>query len=271
MLTCFYGAEPTTLSFAKCLPDAATCTSTGPARSRWSVLLVAGIIVALIAGCDGLGSAEHRATAIANSSNAGQAQSQSGLHLSPGAFTEIDLHFKPVSVPTGESFTMSMTGTNDEREIARVTHRNPKDKELALSAEFGSFDVQSVVVRYRVHDTVVQTDTLAVADPGNRVPVGRSSEEPTSWHYKEVGDQVIVVVDYDGDESKNVWAQGQKASGDNSSSFRKTTIDPAYDASPVQCTHVAFVVSGVSSSIEPRGVKMHGAADEISFVEKQFK
>lgn len=237
-------------------------------RVRWSALLAAGIIVSLLAGCDGFGGVEQGEAPETGPGHDERAHARNALELTPGSFSEADLHFKPVAVAPGESFTMSMVGTDDERALAQVVHRNRDDGDLALSARFESFDTQTVVVRYRIQNTVMRRDTLSGISLEDGVPVGKSSKEPTSWHYKEVGDQVVVVVDYDNDDSKSTETATE---GDARGALRTTTIDPAYSASAVECTHVAFVVPGPASSAEPKGVKMHGAAEEVSFVKKRFE
>jgi hypothetical protein len=241
------------------------------ARSHRSILLAAAVIVVLLAGCDGLGSDADGFAEAREPSDDQPVQSRNALQLRPGPFTEADLHFEPVAVAPGEAFTMSMVGADNGRGVAQVVHRNPGEGDLAVSARFGSIDARRIVVRYRVQRTVVRKDTLSATGPNNEVSVGRSSKEPTSWHYEEVGDQVIVVVDYNEDSSKSARKNGAAPRGRNRSTVRQTTIDPAYAAPSVQCTHVAFVVPKAPSSVEPRGVRMRGAADDVSFVTKRFE
>jgi len=164
-------------------------------------------------------------------------------------FTRADLLFEPVSLSSGETFSIDLMDEELGGQVTRITHEGTSDDRHLLRAHFDPLNPASVEVQCRNKKAGTQQTmaTLggAALKSGNVSGVARSNADPTSYHYIQDGENTIVAVDYD---------QESETNGIDPGGVFKF---PASDQ-PVQCTHVAFVMEEVSSTLTADGIQFEG-------------
>lgn len=175
-------------------------------------------------------------------------------------FTRADLLFEPVSLASGETFSIDLMDEELGGQVTRITHEGTSDDRHLLRAQFDPLNPASVEVQCRDKKAGTQQTmaTLggAALKSGTVSGVARSHAEPTSYHYIQDGPTTVVEVDYDQESETNGIDPGG-------------LFDfPASDQ-PVQCTHVAFVMEDVSSTLTADGIQFEG--DRPSFRKKRVE
>ena len=180
---------------------------------------------------------------------------------------QIDLQFEPVSLAPGETFTIELADNQHERSVTRILHEGTPNGKTAVKAKFAPLHPNSVAVRCRnVITGAEQTMTTLTSTEFDldsvMQPVAMTEDEPDSYHYIDNGETVIVSVDYDDDD-------------DGDANSQSTAPGPSFDFSSsdqsVQCTHVSFVLSGVTTSLSPRGVQFGGDVETPAIESKKVR
>lgn len=220
-------------------------------------LISALAIFGMLGGCD--------VTEFSSSSLDDGPNTSSEVQIDAESVERIDLQFEPVSLSLGETFSIGLFDNNHDRPVARIIHEGISGRDQSLKADFGLLSPTEVTVRCR-NEMTGTAQTMATLDPvvfdveGGLQPVAKSDDDPDSYHYIDTGDDVIVEVDYDEeDDSKST-------STTPGPSFTFPSSDRA-----VQCTHVSFVLSGVSTSLSPDGVRFAGDAAAPSIHSKEVQ
>ena len=87
--------------------------------------------------------------------------------------------------------------------------------------------------------------------------VAQSDQEPDSYHYSTDGETTIVEVDYDVDR-KSTAAKG-------------ATVQFNSAKEAMSCTHVGFVLEGITTAISADRIEFNGAVEEPTFRKRVFK
>lgn len=209
-------------------------------------LLVAVALIGALVGCD---TAELRPDEAPPRSDEVAIQSDD--------FTRADLLFEPVSLASGETFSIDLMDQELGGRAARITHEGTSDGRYLLRAQFDPLDPTSVEVRCRNVETGTRRTVATLGGralksggvTGNVVARGDSTE-PTSYHYIQDGPTTVVAVDYDRE------IQSSEVDGGAAFTF------PAADR-PRQCTHVAFVLEDVSSRLTADGIEFEGGRPDF--------
>lgn len=175
-------------------------------------------------------------------------------------FTRADLQFEPVSLASGETFSIDLMDEELGGQVTRITHEGTSDGRHLLRAQFDPLNPASVEVQCRDKKAGTQQTmaTLggAALKSGNVSGVARSHAEPTSYHYIQDGPTTVVAVDY--------GQEGGTSGIDPGGAFDFPALDQ-----PVECTHVAFVMEDVSSTLTADGIQFDG--DRPSFRKKRVE
>ncbi|MEF8797063.1 MAG: hypothetical protein V5A22_11530 [Salinivenus sp.] len=175
-------------------------------------------------------------------------------------FTRADLLFEPVSLASGETFSIDLMDEELGGQVTRITHEGISDDRHLLRAQFDPLNPASVEVQCRDKKAGTQQTMATLGGTalksGTVSGVARSHAEPTSYHYIQDGPTTVVEVDYD---------QESETNGIDPGGVFKF---PASDR-PVQCTHVAFVMEDVSSTLTADGIQFEG--DRPSFRKKRVE
>jgi hypothetical protein len=211
-------------------------------------VLAAVVAAGLLSGCDGTPSSP-TADDVSTTANEVVVRSDN--------FTRADLQFEPVSVPPGESFSISLADNEIGENVTQITHQAAADGRLTLNATFDPLQPASVTVQCRNQNTGTKR-TMATLGPGvlaksGLESVASTSDDPSSWHYIKRGDNIIVEVDYG----------GQVTPGG--------IFDFPSEAEPVECTHVGFVLEDVSTPLTADGVRFEGGTKRPAFSQQKFK
>jgi len=175
-------------------------------------------------------------------------------------FTRADLQFEPVSLASGETFSIDLMDEELGGQVTRITHEGTSDGRHLLRAQFDPLNPASVEVQCRDKKAGTQQTmaTLggAALKSGTVSGVARSHAEPTSYHYIQDGPTTVVAVDY--------GQEGGTSGIDPGGAFDFPALDQ-----PVECTHVAFVMEDVSSTLTADGIQFDG--DRPSFRKKRVE
>lgn len=225
--------------------------TTGELTSLQAALLVFAVVgIGLIGGCDGTGT---------SSSTEADASSESpdDVVLESDAFTQTDLQFEPVSASAGESIVISLVDGESDQNVARIIHEGTSDGRQSVTADFGRLDPESVSIecQNRTENTTQKMRALQKGEWNAKEEihsVARTRDGPSSYHYRDTGDNVIVTVDYGGTSPG-------------------TTVSFPFADDPVECTDVAFTLEGVSAAVVPDGVQFDGLDEAPTFRQRQFQ
>lgn len=232
-----------------------TSRSTPPIGRALPLLLVALVLTA-IGGCD---TVHHQSNATDRADDATEA------HVDAEAFDQADLQFEPVSLAEGETFSVELKDKQFDRGVTRITHEGTADGAQRLTAQFDPLQPSSVSIRCRnkpagTQQTVrtLSRDDLSRGDE----PIAYPEREPTSYHYIDTGETVIVSVDYDQKAPEEV--------DEPVSSMRFVSPDPGAKQAGA-CTHVDFVLNDVSERLSPDGIRFHGDVAAPAVKKKAFR
>jgi hypothetical protein len=208
-------------------------------------LLSALAIFGMLGGCD--------VTEFSSSSLDDGSSTSSEVEIDAESVERVDLQFEPVSLSPGETFSIGLLDNSHDRPVARIIHEGISDRDQSLKAHFGLLSPTEVTVRCR-NERTGTAQTMATPDPvvfdveGGLQPVATADNDPDSYHYVYTEDNVIIEVDYDDEEDDS-----KSTSTTPGPSFTFPSSDRA-----VQCTHVSFFLSGVSTALSPDGVRFAG-------------
>jgi hypothetical protein len=227
-----------------------------PPTGRALPLLLAALVLAAVGGCD---TVNHRSSATDRADDATEA------HVDAESFEQADLQFEPVSLAEGETFSVELKDKQFERGVTRITHEGTADGTQRLTARFDPLQPSSVSIRCRNKPAGTQqtVKTLSGDDLAlDGEPIAYAKKKPTSYHYIDTGETVIVSVDYDQKAPVEV--------GEPVSSMR--FVSPAPSAKKAaSCTHVDFVLRDVSERLSPDGIHFHGDVAAPSLKKKAFR
>lgn len=218
-------------------------------------LVFVALVFGVLAGCD--------AVSLQSEEVDRQSDDPNEVEIRADSFTRADLLFEPVSVSEGETFSIELMDANRNRNVTRITHEGIADERTVLRAQFDPLQPASVAINCRNENTDAERKMATIQSPklkssDNEVEeVASTQDEPTSYHYIEDGDDVIVEVDYDTDTSEGVTPGA--------------VFDFPSSTDPVQCTHVGFVLEGVSGSVAANGVRFSGGDREPQFRKKEIR
>lgn len=219
---------------------------------RTPPLLLAVVIGGVLGGCDAVDVRSHNP---AEESKTVHAQVESP------SFTQADLLFEPVSIPSGGAFTIELIDDERDQSVAEITHKQTEAGTKSLRANFKPLQAQSVTVECRNQDAKSQTKTTSLSSKlssADGQTIGTTNAEPSSYHYVDNGETVIVEVDYAQLELDEPSAPPEQA--------------PIHFRSPdrsVECTYVTFTLQGVSESISADGIRFRGGSP--TFVKKEIR
>jgi hypothetical protein len=233
---------------------------TNPAFSRSTAafrplsLVVAAVLAGVLIGCD---------TVELRTGDDAETDSPDEVAIQSDDFTRADLLFEPVSLSSGETFSIDLMDEELGGRAARITHEGTSDGRYLLRAQFDPLNPTSVEVRCRNVEAGTQKTMATLGGEtlksggvnGNMVARGDSTE-PTSYHFIQDGPTTVVAVDYDQETSSS----GVDVGG--------AFTFPSSDR-PRQCTHVAFVMEDVSSTLTADGIEFRG--DRPAFRERQVE
>lgn len=222
-------------------------TTTDSILRRMRPLFVAVLTLAVLGGCD---------AGPTQTSNSESTSSDSDeVIVRNETFAEANLQFEPVALQPGETFSIELMDDELGRNATRITHEGTSDGKYHVRAQFDPLQPSSVTVQCRNQNEGVQRkmNTLTGAELSAKDAVMATSDpEPSSYHYYDNGETVIVAVDYGG---QNPGGRFQFPSSDRS----------------VECTHVDFVLNGVSTDLSADGVRFRGGTKPPAFRMQQFK
>ncbi len=214
------------------------------------ILFAAGVF-GVLGGCDAVDIRSHEVEERPEPDNEVQADEP---------FDRADLLFEPVSLSSGETFSIELIDERHDRGVTRITHERTPGGEQEIRARFDPLDPASVTVECRNQkaNTSRKMTTLAAAELDAKSQMDAvataDEEEPSSYHYIEDGDNVIVEVDYD--------TEG----GNLTPAFEFTGSDE-----PVACTHVSFVLEDVSQTLAATGVRFRGDVEAPPVRKRDFR
>jgi len=217
------------------------------------VFLLVVVIAGLTGGCDAVS---------VHSSESPEGPRSSG---DTDFFTKADLLFEPINLSEGETFSIDLIDDDFDSYVARITHREGSSGQQRVSASFNAINPSSVTLRCRSEDRIVQKQditrrfTQLLKSTGSKVAT--SDDEPDSYHYIDNGETTIVEVDYDVEDSKSTTPMGTGQTSVKFNSSSKT----------VNCTHLGFVMKGVSKAISADRIQFSGAVEEPEFRKRVFE
>jgi len=219
-------------------------------------LIVAGALLAAVGGCD----AVNHQTSGTDPANGTETQ------IEAESFERADLQFEPVSLSKGEAFSVELVDEELDEGVTRITHQGTKDGAQRLTAQFDPLEPASVAIRCRNQSTGTQKTmkTLSTDDlhSGDGDVIAYAQKDPTSYHYYDDGETVIVSVDYD--QRAPVGVEEPMAS------MKFVSSGPSAKQA-ASCTHVDFVLKDVSKTLSPDGIRFHGDVAVPSFKKKAFR
>ena len=213
---------------------------------RLLVLSVGLGLIGIVAGCD-----------TTSTSSSDETSRADGVTIQSDDFTRADLKFEPVSTSAGEPFSISLMDQDLGGSAARIIHEKTDDGKHELTARFDPLQPTSVSVTCKNKKTgsTQKMATLHAANlksGGELGPVASTTHGPTSFHYIDYGDYLIVEVDY-----------GDATPG--------TMVDFPSSEQAKECTHVSFALDGVSTSLSADGVRFDGVNRRPTFRQREFR
>lgn len=218
------------------------------------VFLLVAVIAGLTGGCDAV------------SVHSSGSPDDAAISESDGDyFTKADLLFEPVDLSEGETFSIDLIDDEVDDYIARITHEEVAGGQQRVSASFNAINPTSVTLRCRSDGRIVQkqdvTRQFTRLLKTTNSKVATSDDEPDSYHYVDRGETTIVEVDYDVEDSKSTTPMGTGQTSVKFNSSSKT----------VNCTHLGFVMKGVSKAISADRIQFSGAVEEPEFRKRVFE
>ena len=212
-------------------------------RAALSVVLAAGVL-GVIGGCDAV-------------------TVQSDTPTDSESFDKADLQYEPVSLASGELFSIELTDDQFEQAAARIVHEGTADGGQRLRARFTSLNPSSVTVTCRDErrGTKQKMATLTgdqLTAKGSTGTTATTSDIPDSFHYIDNGDNVIVEVDYETDEAE------VKQSAEGGFNFQSAS-------QTVRCTHVSFSLEGVTADVTADDVQFGGDVTAPSIQKQSYR
>ena len=228
----------------------------GSTPPRTLPLIATALLFGVLVGCD---SVEVRTTGTTTETTS---DDPNEVEIRSDDFTRADIRFEPVSLASGKTFSIELTDQEIGRNVTRITHEGTTGRRHLLRAQFDPLQPASVSVQCRNEETGTERE-VAHLEPGalesgsEGQMVGRT-QEPTSYHYIQDGENTIVEVDYDDrTQSKSVTPSG---------TFHFPSVDQ-----PLECTHVSFVMEDVSTSLTADGVRFSGGHQRPDFNRKLLR
>lgn len=177
-------------------------------------------------------------------------------------FEKADLFFESGIISAGETFSIGLIDSQYEAPVTQITHEGMPSGHQSLSASFSPLEPTSVTVECRNRGDVLyrQDPGVSSGEDDYEIGVATIDREPDSYHYSSNGETVIVGVDYDEREMEKSGGEKSQAAVKFSSSKQSK-----------RCTHVFFVLDGVSTTLSPSGVVFSGASEQLTLEEKKFK
>ena len=218
--------------------------------------VLAAVVLGVLVGCD--------AVSLESGEIDRQSDEPNEVEIRADSFTRADLLFEPVSVSEGETFSIELMDANRDQGITRITHEGISGQRTLLRARFHPLQPTSVAVNCRNEQAGTEQRMATFQSPKAKSgddevePVVSTRDEPTSYHYLENGDDILVEVDYDTDTSTEGVTPG-------------AVFDFPSSEDAVQCTHVRFVLEGVSSSVSANGIRFSGGDQEPRFRQKRIR
>ena len=178
------------------------------------------------------------------------------------AFDRADLLYEPVSLASGDRFSIELVDNQFDESIARLVHEGTHDGEYRLRARFSPLQPSKVTVTCRNELTGAKQrmHTLNPEELGPKSAADStvdSEQEPNSFHYIDNGDNIVVEVDYDTEDSKAKSVAGR--------------FDFASADQSVRCTHVSFKLKDVSASVSADDIRFGGDVKAPSIREKRLQ
>lgn len=177
--------------------------------------------------------------------------------------SEANFHFRPVSVEEGGIFAVELIGGAGGKQSMLVSfqHRGQKGPTKRLEVTVGERkkDRPLTVFCRQGEDVLFRTSTHLGVD--STFTVGKTVNEPTSYHYEEVKNgegEAIIKVEVDYEEN----GAGKRGSG-------TALIEPTFaDLSAARCTHVGVsFVRRASVEYPIQGVRFWGQQiEEIKLI-----
>lgn len=196
---------------------------------------------------------------------------EGGVRLDVNGMKKGDFYFQPAGIGTGETFTTGIVG-RQEQVLAQMNHRRSENDTYRMTAELGDIDVQSAKLQLRSGENVLYEAPLSPTT-STSAPVGKSSREPTSWHYgtETVEGETITVITVDYEQESTTSSVSPPPSRDFSP--KSTTHEgqamiwpSGTKKGPFPSTHVSLVLEGTSISPgDVAGVSLSGAKELTIF------
>ena len=121
---------------------------------------------------------------------------ESGVVIEMGGHRRMDLLFEPVPIREDAVFAMELVGDRPSP-FARVLHRRLGVADnYHLEVDLGGLGATSFTLELRDRGGVLYRDDDVPVKDG-LAQVGTSNKEPTSFHYIEDEDDIIVEIDYE--------------------------------------------------------------------------
>ncbi len=260
----------------RCIPCCRKAASLSRTTASLGALAFVFLALMVWSGCDTVETKERRSTTIERQGITYHAVGDAVLSLGPGGEPHVvsrapgsgvlietagyrrgNLFFRPVTIGAGGAFSMALVSTGG-KPLARVLQYRPtRDEVYHLAVDLSGLGAEAFTLVLRDEDRVVyrkegirlRSDTTVAAT---------TDEEPTSYHYIEDGDDIIIEVDYENAEQDQL---------------QKASVTPVFgeETEAFQVTHVAFIPEG-RRLLSPQiaGVRMTGV-QEIAIVEERFK
>jgi hypothetical protein len=230
-----------------------------PKRASYRVWTVCSLLLVavVLGGCD----------AISSHSDDGTDPSESStlLQLDAESFEQADLQFSPVALSPGDRFSIELVDEQLGQPVTRITHQGTPGGGQLLKVRFDPLKPTSVAVRCRNQHTDTQTvmstlDGDQLASSNGMVDIGEVVPKAASYHYIEGEENTIVEIDYD-----------LKAPGQGPDVAPKATVQPVSSSKGARCTHIGFVLKGVSTDLSADGVRFSGDATAPRLRKKAFQ
>ena len=213
---------------------------TNTTASRHALILCVLLIAPFLSSCDNIiddnpAFAEDDVTAIVSAEAI-----RAGKHSAPARnlYFEVDDHkkgdfvFHPIALYEGGFFKASLVGTLDGRPttLASITQRNDQGT-YRLSSDVGGLGADSLTLEFYNQNQLLHATGPISSEEGSQA-LNSVEGEPTSFHYEEDGEDIIIVVDYE-DEGGNGGGNGHTTAHLNNGD---RTID--------QTTHIKVIPLG---------------------------
>ena len=208
-------------------------------------VLIAAITLGVLGGCDAV-----------------NVQSDDQTDPATTAFDRADLLYEPVSLAPGDLFSIELVDNQFDESIARLVHEGTHNGEYRLRARFGPLQPSEVTVTCR-NELTGAKQRMRTLNPEELGPKSAADstvdaeQEPNSFHYIHNGDNIIVEIDYDTEDSKTTATAGR--------------FDFASAEQSVRCTHVSYKLKDVSTSVSADDIRFGGDVETPSIQKKNLR